>query len=81
MPAALPGPAQPLALAGGSGSAAGFSDSSGVLTGEFRCVHLALSGGGPGRSARRPGTEMGLLKSKREKRGWDGPYIPADVKN
>ena len=38
-------------------------------------------GGGPGRSARRPGTEMGLLKSEREKRGWNGPYIPADVKN
>ena len=54
---------------------------SGVLTGAFRCVHLALSGGGPGRSARRPGTEMGLLKSKREKRGWNGPDIPADVKN
>ena len=57
------------------------SSCSGVLTGEFRCVHLALSGGGPGRSARRPGTEIGLLESEREKRGWNGPYIPADVKN
>jgi hypothetical protein len=27
------------------------------------------------------GTEMGLLKSEREKRGWNGPHIPADVKN
>jgi hypothetical protein len=52
------------------------SSCSSVRTGEFRCVHLALSGGGPGRSARRPGTEMGAIGERAREAGLERPIHP-----